>query len=130
MGYSKGDRVKVRHDVKVGTVFVESWGYDQTNVNAYEVVRVSAASVYIQPCDLEIVGGRVRPVPGTAQPFPFILGGVTGRGKVNARGEIRKVIRRGWNGAPRLTMTSYSGAYLWDGSETYHDTYAAGEAGH
>ncbi len=30
--------------IKVGDIFVESWGYDQTNVNFYKVVGVTRAA--------------------------------------------------------------------------------------
>lgn len=33
---------------KVGDIFYTSWGYDQTNVEFYKVVRVSKSSVWVQ----------------------------------------------------------------------------------
>ena len=114
------------HDIEPGAVFVESWGYDQTNVNAYEVVRVTAASVAIKPVKQEIVSGRVRPVRGEIREWRDHCR----VGKVNARGEVLKRVSSGWRGEPWLNMTSYSGASLWDGVESFYDTYAAGQPGH
>ena len=59
-------------NVKVGDIFVNSWGYDQTNVNAYEVVaKPSAATVVIREIGMAAVEGsygrdcqRVMPVAG------------------------------------------------------------------
>lgn len=57
--------------VKVGDIFRNSWGYDQTNVDYYQAVRVTAQSVYLRAIASEQVpntGGHmscdVRPVPG------------------------------------------------------------------
>jgi hypothetical protein len=40
---------------EVGSVLVSSWGYDQTNVDFYQVVRVSAASVWVVPMSQKVV---------------------------------------------------------------------------
>lgn len=33
---------------KVGDIFVESWGYEQTNVDFYQVIKVNKASVVLR----------------------------------------------------------------------------------
>lgn len=35
--------------IKRGDIYVNSWGYDQTNVDFYEVVRVTASKVELRP---------------------------------------------------------------------------------
>ena len=103
--------------INPGDIFVESWGYDQTNVDAYQVREVtpSGKSVRIQLIATEIIDGRVRPV----------------RDDFIELASIRlKRITQGWQGVPRLTMSSYSGANLWNGTDTFHDTTAAGQPGH
>jgi hypothetical protein len=37
-----------KREVKVGDIFYTSWGYDQTNVEFYKVVRATKASVWVQ----------------------------------------------------------------------------------
>lgn len=37
-----------KREVKVGDIFYTSWGYDQTNVEFYKVVRATKSSVWIQ----------------------------------------------------------------------------------
>jgi len=55
-------------DVNVGDVFLNSWGYDQTNTDFYQVVRVTKASVFLQKIAYEVVNEtswgsyEVRPV--------------------------------------------------------------------
>jgi hypothetical protein len=60
------------HGVEVGAIFCWSWGYDQTNVDFYEVVGVTAKSVRVREIASEPVPGTdrggmscsVRPIPG------------------------------------------------------------------
>lgn len=40
---------------KVGDVFVASWGYDQTNIDFYEVVAKTAARVKVRPIGSVVV---------------------------------------------------------------------------
>ena len=116
-----------RHTVKVGDMFVESWGYDQTNVDVYEVVRVTPKSVALMQGSVTVVNRRVLPVTGNPTPFDSDYCRV---GMPNKRGEVIKRVTRGWRGEPWLSMTSYSGASFWDGETSYHDTLVAGMEGH
>lgn len=36
------------HDIKIGAIFYNSWGYDQTNIDFYQVVAVTAKTVSIR----------------------------------------------------------------------------------
>lgn len=60
------------HELKVGDILVNSWGYDQTNVDFFEVVElVGKASVKIRPIGAKTVeatgpfSSDVKPVPGS-----------------------------------------------------------------
>lgn len=102
----EADRAARRnHKLTVGSIVVTSWGYDQTNVDAYEVVKVSGSMVTIRRVYVRGVEGtdRVRPVPGH-------FAGETMRRRVTATGESVKIDDgRGW-------------AHLWDGDQTYYRT--------
>lgn len=37
------------HEIPVGAVVVNSWGYDQTNIDFYQVVKASANYVWLRP---------------------------------------------------------------------------------
>ena len=39
--------------IKVGDIFVNSWGYDQTNIDFYQVVRKSKNCIFIRPINDE-----------------------------------------------------------------------------
>jgi hypothetical protein len=52
--------------VPVGTIFYTSWGYDQTNVEWFQVTRISSSglSVWLRPIASMGRGGREYPLPG------------------------------------------------------------------
>lgn len=55
----KAERLQQRrdfkHDIKVGDIYYTSWGYDQTNVNFYEVVAIGEKSVFVREVAAETV---------------------------------------------------------------------------
>lgn len=62
-------RKEAQENVKKGDIFVASWGWEQTNVDAYQVVEKKGATVTLREVALETVKGsegymsdRVRPV--------------------------------------------------------------------
>ena len=46
------------HGLPVGTVLVSSWGYDQTNIDFYEVTKATAKTVMIRPISLAKENGE------------------------------------------------------------------------
>jgi hypothetical protein len=46
------------NEIKVGDIFVNTWGYDQTNVDAYQVIRLTPKMMVLQE-----IG--TSPIPGT-----------------------------------------------------------------
>lgn len=117
------DSEEDRHVLAVGDFFSESWGYDQTNVNFYEVVKVSASqkSVWIREVQTVCMDEdrnitHVAPLPGTFVPQSWRIGDEP----------VRKAVRW-YRSEPVLTMTSYSIATLWHGERRYE---TAGGWGH
>ncbi len=116
------------HDIKIGDVFVETWGYDQTNVDFFEVIRTMPKTVEIVRIRAEEVGvgHDVKLVPKLGHSIgqrrrKLVQFQDVNRNKVGPREEKLE---------PFLAMTSYSTAFLWDGKSAYHDTIAAGYPGH
>ena len=103
--------------LQVGDVLRYSWGYDQTNVNAFAVVRATKASVWLQPIRTEGVPGsegfmsrRVRPCPD--QP-------------IEGARVIRKRRQVGWKGDEEICRMPYGVAVLWpEGEGTSETSYA------
>lgn len=96
--------------LKVGSILYTSWGYDQTNVDWYQVIEVkpSGKSVVIRKIARDIVedgfmAGRSTPCPGQFTGEPML-----------------KRVRAG----DMLTITSYASAFPWDGKPKYVSWYA------
>lgn len=59
---------KMNHNYVVGSILYDSWGYEQTNVNFYQVIEVKAKSVVIREIAAKSVkqtsadSGRCKPV--------------------------------------------------------------------
>lgn len=99
--------------VKVGDIFVSTWGYDQTNVDFYEVVGLTGASVKVRPIASQTHGTPtlwaqrdVMPVPG------------------QYTGEVMTKRIQNYSDVPSFTLSSYSDAYLWDGKPVHETSYA------
>lgn len=66
----RGNRAAHRHALQIGDVLVASWGYDQTNIDYYEVTRRSDSCVWVREIGAQrketasMVGDCV-PVPGS-----------------------------------------------------------------
>lgn len=58
-----------QHNFKIGDILHHSWGYDQTNADFYQVLRVTDKSVWIaqlettETCD-GMLCGKAQPIPG------------------------------------------------------------------
>lgn len=108
----------------VGDVFVESWGYDQTNKDFYEVVGVTASgkSVYLQAIESKVV-----PHPSGESHFTYEhVVPVKGQFKIdkwndgNRSGtKFLKKVSVNEDGGFYVNMTSYSGAWTWGGQPEY-----------
>ena len=99
--------------VQIGTIFSCSWGYEQTNVDFYEVVKVTKASVVVREIGTATESsdgnwtGYARPCPG------------------NFLGEpMTKRLATGWDGGPRIKIKSYASAGVWDGQPQRFTSYA------
>ncbi|MCA1832569.1 MAG: hypothetical protein LC750_07530 [Actinobacteria bacterium] len=106
---------RLTYHPQVGDLFSSSWGYDQTNVDFYEVVEVtkSGKSVRVVQTYTEAIGEnvgsvRVVPVPGTVY-----------RDEVPMLKRIRTSYSDGTRCTPAFNIASYADAYLWDGASKY-----------
>lgn len=112
---------KTKVEVKVGDIFYTSWGYDQTNVEFFKVVRVSKSSVWVQETGQEIsrddAGRDYWYTSSNGQPL------VREMRIWEKPGEYEKVtapitchrIRYTYDEVPAFNIGSYKSAWLWDG---------------
>jgi hypothetical protein len=90
------------HGLVVGSILSSSWGYDQTNVDFYEVVAVTGKQVIIREIAAKQVGrDSVVPVIGKFVGAPMRKAPSIYRGK------------------PWVKINSYASAKLWDGKPAY-----------
>jgi len=48
-------RINAINKVKIGDIFINSWGYDQTNIDYYQVVKKSKKTIKIRAISSEVV---------------------------------------------------------------------------
>jgi hypothetical protein len=97
------------NQLKVGQIIYNSWGYDQTNVDFYQIVEASQHFVWIRPIASEqVLDSGVGPMSGHVVAIPDRFTGE--REKHKASGTY-------------VTFKFGSGS-LWDGKEKYNSWYA------
>ncbi len=104
----KAERAKP-HAFKTGDVVCSSWGYDQTNVDFYVVTRTTAHFVWLRPIAQR--AEETLSMQGTCQPETPI--------RPIGDEQKHKASASGW-----ITLTSYSGASMWDGRPKSWSSYA------
>ena len=90
---------KLPSQIQVGSIFRCSWGYDQTNVDFYQVTKLNPASVVVREISKTTVGDGMMCGKATAVKDSFIGEPMVKRIRVS----------------PQYTsfcVTSYSNAYL------------------
>lgn len=99
--------------VKVGDIFHTSWGYDQTNCDYFEVVRVTRCGAELRPVRSTVTesvrGGEYHmPARGEFRDWSVLFG--AGRGD-------RKLckVKSGYRGSPMVVLCRDHAADLWDG---------------
>lgn len=75
-GERKIATAKMATEIKVGDVLRSSWGYDQTNINYYEILEIKGVTVTLvelEQCSIEtgFMSGKTSPMPGAYSGKPF-----------------------------------------------------------
>lgn len=101
------------HHLAPGLILVSSWGYEQTNVDFYEVVEVIGKTMV----KIEKIGGQSATDAGSG--FSSMSTHVVPNVEVRT-GEFRRCkVTSG-----QIRLSSYSSAHLWDGLPKYCSWYA------
>lgn len=99
----------IQHPLQIGSILYSSWGYEQTNVDFYEVINL------IGKCTVELrelvqtkihhngFSGKTKPIKGAFIGDPL-------RRRVNVRGYVK--------------INECQNARTWDGMEMYFSSYA------
>jgi len=97
-----------------GAILSATWGYDQTNVSFYIVLRATDRFATVQEIGRQTVERKEHPMTGLALPAPDQPVGEPFRRKIaiNSRGIVY------------LAITNYIFAYPWDGTPVSWTSYA------
>lgn len=105
--------------LKPGDILYTSWGYDQTNVDFYQVINVlGRCTVTIREIASELTEPEGSFMQGSRMPLKdqFLKDSPEMKKRVNALGS-------GFQDREYITMTSYSSAYPWDGKPKFCSWY-------
>ncbi len=109
---------------KIGDVLYTSWGYDQTNIDFYQVTGLTAKGIkFRELCQNEVPGEGISPLAGYTIPIKDSFRARSGGAA--CKEEFRAVqVYVGSNGIS--TCISFDGHYLriWDGKPQYASHYA------
>ena len=100
------------HTLTIGQILVSMWGYDQTNVDFYEVTQTTRTTVQVRKLRGGVLAqrahltSRVEPIESDYVSAPF-------RRKVHTYGST-----------PSIAIESYANAYPWDGTPQTATHYA------
>jgi len=97
--------------LKIRDILVSSWGYDQTNIDFYQVTKiVSSKMIEITP-----IGQNWHEAKGS-----FMSEYVTAKKDAFTGNSMRKRVTKG----DYINLTSYSGCHKWDGQKMLQSHYA------
>jgi len=99
----KKERQEYKHDYQEGDFLVASWGYDQTNIDFYQVTEVGEKSIVIR----EVAKKVVKESRGADYVVPV-------KNKFTDK-KMKKRVSPGGN----VKIDSVSRAYKWDGKPKY-----------
>ena len=108
----KQEKKSFQNPAKVGDILYSSWGYDQTNIDFYQVVKVSGKTIKIRE-----IKGRQTESTG------FMTGEVVAVPDSFVGNELKKIVKPASDGYA-VTITSYADAWKWDGSPKSYSSYA------
>jgi hypothetical protein len=119
-------QIENKYGVKPGDIFFTSWGYDQTNIDFYKVVRVTKAKAEIVPIGAKRVDERgtsniLIPDPDFVREWDVLIG-------INRSDEKKSklcTITSGYKGRPSIVLQSgRHWAWPHEGDRTYAETDA------
>jgi hypothetical protein len=91
-------------EIKVGDIFVQTWGYDQTNADFFQVIKVNASSIVVRHIKSKETTSPNDNMYGTVVPL---------RGQFDEAPMLKKPYE--FMGRPSFRVNSYSSAQPWDG---------------
>ena len=116
--------VDVKTKPEVGDILVSAWGWEQTNIDFYKVIKTTDKSVWLQPIKQQTVqqtgwlSEKVIPLDEPATDYVW--------DEFGNRSEVNKGVSRykihAYPDTYFVKLTSYSSARLWD-KKPEHQTH-------
>lgn len=102
------------HTVTAGDIFVTSWGYEQTNVEFYEVIRATSKTAWL------------RRIATEKEPLTFMSEEVMPKPGEYVGEEVLQRRFQSWANPdePAVRINPVANARLWDGTARYASHYA------
>lgn len=106
-------------NVKVGDVFIATWGYEQTNNDFFQVVKVCGKSVRVRQVKPKVISEDY--ISGMSADFTVDLEGElepVERSffiKDQERGDLKRI--KEYGGVPEFKISSYAYAYKVEGNK-------------
>jgi hypothetical protein len=102
----------------VGDILYSSWGYDQTNIEFFKVVKVSDYSVWIQQVGsqiTEITGwAHEKVIPTDSSEYQVRIWEKPGEYETKTY-PIKRHKIQSWSEGYGVNLNSFSSAWIWDG---------------
>lgn len=120
---------KNEHGVKVGDLFYASWGYDQTNINIFQVVElVGKQSVRVKEVcpkvEKQEFGFMCRDVSFTVTNKPLPATDYSVFIKNQKDGDLKRIQKSGLDGSVYFKLDTFANAYPYHGGTLYNSWYA------
>jgi len=96
--------------LEIGAILVASWGYEQTNVDFYVVVEMTAKTVKLLP---------MNKTSRQSEGYSSMAGTTRATKDIKFRAEVIKRKASEW-----IKVTECSRAHLWNGKKQYESWYA------
>lgn len=97
--------------IQIGTIVYNTWGYEQTNVDFYEVVKSSRCFVWLQQLSADKT--ETLSMQGTTAPVPGTRAGKISKHKVSSFDRSRVAIK-----------FEHGTGTIWDGEPKRFSSYA------
>lgn len=116
-----------QYGVKVGDIFEASWGYEQTNVDFFQVVRTTKTGVYVREVHPQIAGSRSYTAMSEDRIYTIDPGEMLEPAERSAfirdqkNGDFKKIDNYG--SEPSFSVSSYASAFLL--RKGWHKTYVS-----
>lgn len=111
----RAEKKEYKTDLVIGDILYSSWGYDQTNIDFYQVISVTASrkSIFIRPIASERT--PTGDMQGNAMPVPDEFTGPELKKKVSPGGGRHREY---------VNLNSFASAWKWDGNPKSYTSYA------